>query len=159
MPDTGWDGPSLGGEPVDSQVGEGSGSAGCPVRACAGSKQEAGLGAWVGDPGPARAALQPRVTEVDGDIVAAADSGTMLCAHARVLDQVVLVVVLRMLRLVGDSGPYARGCRRTWEPRFPLIQGWACLMLDLRNTWFSVADSSSWRRWSVSLSLYSRAGV
>lgn len=104
------------------------------MRACAGSKQEAGLGVQVGDPGPARAALQPLVTEVGGDISAAADSRTMLCAHARVLGQVVLVLVLRIPRLVGDSGPYARGCRRTWEPRFPLIQGWACLMLDMRNT-------------------------
>lgn len=116
---------------MDTQVGEGSGSAECPVRACAGSKQEAGLGAWVSDLGPARAALQPRVTEVDGDTGAAADSGTIFCAHARVLGQVVLILVLRMPRLVGASGPCARGCGRTWEPHFPLIQGWACLLLDL----------------------------
>lgn len=36
------------------------------------------------------------------------------------------------------------------------IQGWPCLVLDLRNTWlmdYSVADSGSWRRESVPLSL------
>lgn len=75
---------------MDTQVGEGRGSPGCPLNACARSRQEAGLGVWVGDPGPARAALQPRVIEVGGDIGAAAESGTGLCAHARVLGQVAI---------------------------------------------------------------------
>lgn len=36
-------------------------------------------------------ALQPRVIQVGGDVSAAAESGTGLCAHVRVLGQVALL--------------------------------------------------------------------
>lgn len=93
--------------------------------------------------GDGERALQALVTEVAGDLGAAADPGTALCA---------VRCSIRCCCL-GPEDAQIGGrqwaiCKGVWGSRGPRvsIRGWACLVSDQRATWLTkylVADSGS----------------